>query len=88
MTTLEFLLVLVVTSGLVGYAGLVAALVLRADFYSKPQKAMQIALILLLPLVGTILVHWFLRLHMAKPEKADGAFIRQEQNIDDLRGLH
>ena len=86
---LAFLLMLLVTSAAVGYAVYIAAMVMRADFYSRTQKVMQCVLILLLPVVGTILVHWFLRLHKAQPDKPDRAFVPQkEPNIDDIRGLH
>jgi len=84
--------VVLVTIGalvLIGYAVYVAVLVVRADFYSVPQKAVQCLLPLLLPLLGTALVHWFLRLQNVNAEKPDRAFIPQrEPNIDDLRGLH
>jgi hypothetical protein len=71
------------------YAGYVVVRVVRADFYSGTQKTVQCLLVLLLPLFGAALVHWFLRLQDSKAEKSDRAFIPQrEPNIDDLRGLH
>jgi hypothetical protein len=85
----DFVLIVIGLSVLVGYAVYVVVRVVRADFYSGTQKTVQCLLVLLLPLFGAALVHWFLRLQDSKTEKPDRAFIPQrEPNIDDLRGLH
>jgi len=62
------------------YALYVATLVLRADFYSRSQKVVQVLLAVCLPLVGTGLVHWFHALHRAPPEKPDRAFTPQHMD--------
>lgn len=74
---------LVVSTALIGYACYVVALVIRADFYSLRQKIAQIILVLLLPLVGAVLVHWFLLLHRAEPDAPDRAFIPQNSPAPD-----
>jgi hypothetical protein len=85
----DLVLTVIGLSALVGYAVYVVILVVRADFYSATQKTVQCLLVLLLPLFGAALVHWFLRLQDSRVEKPDRAFIPQrDPNIDDLRGLH
>ena len=71
------------------YGAYVAALVVRADFYTRPQKTAQVLLALLVPLLGPLVVHWFYRLHLAKPHKADRAFIPQRDPApDEWRAFH
>jgi hypothetical protein len=85
----DLVLIAIGLAALVAYAVYVMVLVVRADFYSGTQKTVQCLLVLLLPLFGAALVHWFLRLQDSRAEKPDRAFIPQrEPNIDDLRGLH
>ena len=85
----DLVLIAIGLASLVAYAVYVMVLVVRADFYSGTQKTVQCLLVLLLPLFGAALVHWFLRLQDSRAEKPDRAFIPQrEPNIDDLRGLH
>ncbi len=86
---LEALVWLLAVIGLGAYTTFVGVMVIRADVYSTRQKIMQCALAGLFPLVGAVVVHWFLRLHDAKPGRPDRAFIPEERpNIDHLRGLH
>ena len=66
------------------YGAYVAALVVRADFYTRPQKTAQVLLALLVPLLGPIVVHWFYRLHLTQPHKADRAFIPQDEPAHDM----
>jgi hypothetical protein len=85
----DLVLTVIGLSALVGYAVYVVILAVRADFYSATQKTVQCLLVLLLPLFGAALVHWFLRLQDSRVEEPDRAFIPQrDPNIDDLRGLH
>jgi purine-cytosine permease-like protein len=79
VTGIELTAVLVVSTVLVGYASYVGALVIQADFYTRWQKFVQCLLILLVPLSGTVIVHWFFRLHHAQPERPDRAFIPQRE---------
>jgi hypothetical protein len=76
---MELVLVLVVSTVLVGYAAYVNALVVQASFYSKGQKIAQCLLIWLLPLIGAAVVHWVFRLHYAEPDKPDRAFTPQAE---------
>jgi hypothetical protein len=55
---------------------------LRADYYSRGQKNAQVIILLCLPLLGGIIVHWFLRLHQAGPNAPDRRFIPQQQEPD------
>jgi NADH:ubiquinone oxidoreductase subunit 5 (subunit L)/multisubunit Na+/H+ antiporter MnhA subunit len=66
-----------------GYSGYVAVLVTRANFYSTGQKIAQVLLALLVPVLGTITVHWMYRLHLAPAKKPDRAFTPQD---DDRTG--
>jgi len=83
MVGFEFTIMLIVSSALVGYACYVFALMVRADFYSPSQKIAQTLLVLLLPLIGAAIVHWFLLLHRAKPDTSDRAFIPQDGPAPD-----
>jgi hypothetical protein len=79
MAGIELTAVLVVSTALVGYASYVGALVIQADFYTRRQKFAQCLLILLVPLIGTVIVHWFFKLHHAQPGGPDRAFIPQRE---------
>ena len=57
------------------YAVWVAILVTRAPLYSKGQKAAQIALVFLVPLVGPVIVHAVLRTQSAPPSTPDRNFV-------------
>jgi len=61
------------------YSIWVAVLVWRADFYSSSQKAAQVGIALLIPLLGAILVHGLLRSHAAEKHQ-DEKFVA---NRDD-----
>jgi hypothetical protein len=74
---------------LCGYVGYVGALVIQADFYSRPQKLLQLVIILLLPLLGVLVVHWFYRMHRAEPYRHDRGFIPQHDPApDEWRAFH
>jgi hypothetical protein len=60
------------------YAGWVASLVARADFYSKGQKTAQIFLAFLIPVLGAMVVHGLLRSHTARPTPSDRNFVPQK----------
>ena len=53
------------------YSVWVALMIARADWYSPRQKAAQIAIIFLIPLIGALLCHALLRRHGAAIEKQD-----------------
>ena len=89
MAGIEFVALLVVSTALLVYAGYVATLVMRADFYTHGQKIVQCLLLVFLPLVGALIVHWFYRLQHTAPAKPDRAFVPQaEPDIDEVRALH
>jgi high-affinity K+ transport system ATPase subunit B len=76
-TVMEPVFITIVSSMVLIYVLYVATLVFRADFYSRSQKTWQLLLAVLVPLIGTGLVHWFHSLHRAPPEKVDHALTPQ-----------
>jgi Zn-dependent protease with chaperone function len=74
---------------LVGYHIYVGTEMLRADCYSRGQKIAQASILLLLPLLGALLIHWFLRMHEATQDAPDRAFIAQrEPNAETLPRIY
>lgn len=71
------------------YGAYVATLIVRADFYTRPQKTAQVLLALLVPLLGPLVVHWFYKMHRAPQNTADRAFIPQQDPApDEWRAAH
>jgi hypothetical protein len=44
---------------LAAYSAFVSYLVIRAEAYSSQQKLIQVLVVWLLPLLGSVVVHWF-----------------------------
>jgi phosphate/sulfate permease len=76
---LELIAILVGSTIAVGYACYVATEVVRADFYSRAQKIAQVVLVVVIPIIGAALVHWFLSLHRTPSETTDPRFIPQRE---------
>ena len=60
------------------YVVYVTVRVVRSLSYSAKQKSAQVALILLVPVLGVLLVHSFLRSDAELPKRVDGDFIPEE----------
>jgi len=75
-------------AAIVGYSCYIAALVIRSNLYSSNQKAAQVLLVFVIPLLGAILAHAFLT-----PRKAssppDREFIPQrDPSVDEIPRTH
>jgi len=84
MAGLEFLLLLLGSTALLTYALYVWFLVLRADFYSVTQKALQAVLVVCLPVAGALLVHYVYRAHVKRQRATDNAFVPQAPIMDPI----
>jgi hypothetical protein len=78
------ILIVVVSSALIGYAVYVWSLVMRADFYSKSQKGLQAVVLIAVPLLGALVVHLVYRAQSQRPAASDHAFTPQEPIMDPI----
>ncbi len=65
------------------YAAYVGFLVLKADCYSRSQKIAQVILAILIPFLGPLWVHLFLKQHLASPVTPDRNFVPQRDPAPD-----
>jgi len=72
------LLVLVALAAYAVWVCYVLVLVTRSPAFGRSQKAGQIALALLLPVLGPAIVHWFVTAGTAAYQEPDREFIRQD----------
>ncbi|MDR6427325.1 hypothetical protein J2738_003480 [Variovorax paradoxus] len=66
-------------AALLVYDVYVVTLVLRSDAFGRSQKLAQIALVLLLPVIGAAIVHWFAREGVAPLPRPDREFVPQDR---------
>ena len=76
-----------VFTAVAAYSIWVALLIARSNYYSRGQKAAQIAVALLVPLVGPILCHSLVRSHTARSDKRDPQFTPNRRD-DVATGPH
>jgi membrane-anchored protein YejM (alkaline phosphatase superfamily) len=65
---------------LLGYSGWVSVLVFRRTDLETTQKALQIALVWLLPLIGTVVIHLLTRAQKEKPSAVKSARIDSQED--------
>ncbi|MFC5476291.1 hypothetical protein [Paraherbaspirillum soli] len=62
---------------MLAYQVRVSWMIIRCDFYIRKQQHLQLALIWLVPVVGTVAVHWVYRLQAQEPVAPTGRYGEQ-----------